>query len=259
MINAEIGGDTTDIALWRAEQDTMYFWYTGSDTVEVSLIDNGDPFDTIRLFPQLTEQADVRLKLASGSSHPDKSIAFTSNHPIKAVDERLIQISQGDTLELTEVSAAIDSNDVTLLRVDAPWLPMGKYTVLLLPGAVENIFDNINDTLRTEARFQDRENFGTLNLSITGLDTNVQYLIELIDKETLVESRNVVNIDSLNWVLPQMPVKPYSATIVEDRNRNGIWDTGDLAAKRQPERIFTVSIEGMRPGWDLDFTITWPE
>ncbi len=108
-------------------------------------------------------------------------------------------------------------------------------------------------------RFPTGDDFTSLNLSIEGLVDSVQYLIELLENEMVRKTMTTVGLDSLGWALPQLSVKEYEVRIIEDINRNGYWDTGDLATKRQPERIFTVPVTGMRPGWDLDFAIRWPE
>ena len=143
--------------------------------------------------------------------------------------------------------------------MNANWLPESRYTIQFFPGAVENIFGNTHDSLRMSVRFPSTEDFATLNLTIEGLADSIQYLIELVENEIVRKSMTTTGLDSLAWVLPQLPVKDYEVRMTEDINGNGYWDTGDLATKRQPERIFTIPVNGMRPGWDLDFAIRWPE
>jgi hypothetical protein len=178
---------------------------------------------------------------------------------VGTVDASRINILQGDTLTIGDFTWSIDSNEITGLILNADWQPESRYTVQLLPGAVENIFGGTHDTLRMSLRFPSTEDFAKLNLTIEGLADSVPYLIELLENEVVRQTMTTTGLDSLTWVLPQLPVKEYQVRMTEDVNNNGYWDTGDLATKRQPERIFTVPVNGMRPGWDLDFAIRWPE
>lgn len=260
--NPAINADSAvlgNIPYWRTVNDTIYFWYTGVDTVELTLLENSEPFDTVRLIPQQFEEVGVNLNMLTGPYHPDEAVRFTSDHPVGAIDASRINILQGDTLPLTEFEWSVDSNDITALALAAPWQPEGRYTLQFLPGAVENIFGNSHDTTRMVVRFPTGDDFATLNLSIEGLVDSVQYLIELLENELVRDEMITMGLDSLGWALPRLPVKEYEVRIIEDLNSNGYWDTGDLETKRQPERIFTVAVDGMRPGWDLDFAIRWPE
>ena len=96
-------------------------------------------------------------------------------------------------------------------------------------------------------------------MTIMGLDSTTQYILKLLDHGNEVASKTITTETDSVIVFNRLPSRDYIARIIEDRNANGIWDTGDLETKRQPERIFIQKVEGMRPGWDLDLTITWPE
>jgi hypothetical protein len=262
LIDPGITADTVDmlnVPLWRAINDTLYIWYTGSDTTDVVLLENSEPFDTLKMMPHDYNKISVSLSMPGGIRHPDEPLIFMSPQPIASIDNDSIRVRQGDTLLLTDFSTRIDSNDITQFTLTADWQPESRYTIQFLPGAVENIFGNSHDTLKLNVRFPSIEDFAKLNLTIEGLADSIPYIVELLDEETVYKSITTMGTDSLDWVLDRLRVKPYEARIVEDVNGNAYWDTGDLDTKRQPERIFTVPIDGMRPGWDLDFSIKWPE
>jgi hypothetical protein len=44
----------------------------------------------------------------------------------------------------------------------------------------------------------------------------------------------------------------FSLRLIEDRNNNGRWDTGDYFGHRQPEPIFSKKLEALRANWELD-------
>ena len=48
----------------------------------------------------------------------------------------------------------------------------------------------------------------------------------------------------------------YTIRITEDKNNNGLWDTGDLYKKIQPEKIRSFdSPVRIRPNWDMKLTL----
>jgi hypothetical protein len=49
----------------------------------------------------------------------------------------------------------------------------------------------------------------------------------------------------------------YTVKIIEDLNRNRVWDTGDYDLKRQPERIFSKKLEQLRSNWELEADILY--
>jgi hypothetical protein len=44
--------------------------------------------------------------------------------------------------------------------------------------------------------------------------------------------------------------------VIEDENKNGEWDTGNFAKKKQPENIFTYQdVYELKGGWDMDIEV----
>ncbi|MBK6932024.1 MAG: hypothetical protein IPH12_14630 [Saprospirales bacterium] len=44
----------------------------------------------------------------------------------------------------------------------------------------------------------------------------------------------------------------YTLQLIEDRNGNGRWDTGDYFERRQPERVFLKKLEPLRANWEVE-------
>jgi len=254
-----IGGDTASIIFWDQTADTIKLWHISPDTLDIEILVAGDPFDTVSIEPFVQIDASLSISLISKKQHPDNNVQFTAERPVASINSTFIQVAQGDTLALAAFEMAIGKEDPRKFYLKAKWVEKGKYHVRLLPGAVTDIFGNINDTLQFVVSFDERVNYGLLNLTMMGFDSTISYVFELFDRETEVESRIVTNETGRVLIFNRLPARDYVAKIIEDRNGNGVWDAGDLETKRQPERIFMQKIEGMRPGWDLDLTITWPE
>jgi hypothetical protein len=255
----EIGGDTASVIFWEHSSDTIKLWHTSPDTLEIEILEAGVPFDTVTIEPYFQEDAVVSVSLNSKKFHPDNNVLIKTKTPVANLNPSLVHVAQGDTVTIASFDLELDQSDPRNILLKAKWTEKAKYHVRLLPGAIADIFGNSIDTTQFVISFDERINYGLLNLTIAGLDSTSQYIVVLLDHETEIESRILSTENDPVLIFNRLPARDYVAKIIEDINGNGMWDTGDLETKRQPERIFMQKLEGMRPGWDLDLTITWPE
>ncbi len=254
-----IGGDTAAVIFWEHDADTIKLWHKSPDTLNIEILEAGVPFDTVIIRPYIPDDAILSISLNAKKVHPDNEVLVLANAPVASVNKSLFSVRQGDSVEITSFNLVVDQTDPRHVILKEKWIEKASYHVRLLPGAVTDIFGNSNDTLQFVISFDERVNFGLLNLTIVGLDSATQYILKLLDHETEIDSRILTADTDRVIVFDRLPSRDYVAKMIEDRNANGVWDTGDLETKRQPERIFIQKMEGMRPGWDLDLTITWPE
>jgi len=49
----------------------------------------------------------------------------------------------------------------------------------------------------------------------------------------------------------------YTIELIEDRNENGTWDTGNFDLRYQPERKMIFVPENLRAGWDVELKMEW--
>ncbi len=255
----ELAGDTAALLYWEHTRDTIKIWHMSPDTLDLHILEAGVPFDTIKITPYVPEASFVSLKMRSGKIHPDDPVRLKARNPVASVNTSLVRLAQGDSVQISSFSMVLDEVDPRNIFVKTAWVEKARYYLTLLPGAVTDIYGNSNDTIEFVTSFDERVNFGLLKLTLANFDPAIQYIVIIMDGNTERESQIVNSKTDSVLVYNRLPAKDYIAKIIEDGNKNGRWDTGDLATKRQPERIFMQKLEGMRPGWDLDLTITWPE
>ena len=244
---------------WDVFADTIRFWYTGQDTVTVELLEASQPFDTVRLYPSSGIPQRPSLNLAKRKRHPVEPLNIVSNEPVSSIAAGLVSVWRGDSLEISGWDLVIDSLDKRILVLNGQWEEKAGYSIKLIPGALTTDFATQNDSIELRFAIDESVNFGALNLTVAGLDSTMAYVLEINDADRQLFSFPISGMASETFILSNMEAKQYSASVIEDANRNGRWDTGDIREKRQPERIFTEAVTGMRPGWDLDLTINWPE
>ena len=103
-----------------------------------------------------------------------------------------------------------------------------------------------------------KKEFGDVIIKIKGLDKEKSYICQLLNAAGVIEGEfyadNVANIEKR---IESLQPDQYSVTVIEDLNKNRVWDTGDYDKKRQPERIFSKKSESaLRANWDLEIPAT---
>ena len=93
-----------------------------------------------------------------------------------------------------------------------------------------------NDSTEVKVSLPKDDNLSLFTLNLTGVNGN-KYIVDLLDeKKSNVLRSYIIDSDSvLNF--PYLKKGKYSVRITEDLNRNGIVDTGNLLAHRQPEKV----------------------
>ncbi len=93
-----------------------------------------------------------------------------------------------------------------------------------------------NDSTEVKVSLPNDDNLSLFTLNVTGVNGN-KYIVDLLDeKRSSVLRSYMIESDTL-LKFPYLKQGKYSIRITEDLNRNGIVDTGNLLARRQPEKV----------------------
>ncbi|HAY18729.1 MAG TPA: hypothetical protein DCY24_05985, partial [Rikenellaceae bacterium] len=93
-----------------------------------------------------------------------------------------------------------------------------------------------NDSTEVKVSLPKDDNLSQFTLNLTGVNGN-KYIVELLDeKKSSILRSYVIESDSA-LIFPYLKTGKYSIRITEDLNRNGIVDSGNLLAHRQPEKV----------------------
>ena len=212
-----------------------------------------------------TENIDVDTLAAQPNDKPVKVILTDSTAIIK--DENLEQPaidSLAETVDSTLTALAtegkrlvagyqIDSLIKRTLILSYDWEEGKTYQVAFLPGALIDWYDESNkDTILLTYEVKAKNEFGTINLTATEMDSTKSYWFELrlganVVKEFLVQDTKIYKAS-----FPALLPGKYELKIIEDLNGNSRWDPGNYDKKLQSEKISTAAIEELRAGWDVE-------
>ncbi len=121
------------------------------------------------------------------------------------------------------------------------------------------IFVDINgnpaDSLVKKVTLPNNDDLSTLFLSLENV--NGEYIVELISEKRDRVFRTYHVSESGQLKFPYLQKGKFSIRITEDRNRNGILDTGSILEKRQPERVILYKFGNTAT--DKDYILEIPE
>jgi hypothetical protein len=211
-----------------------------------------------RTAPTPTAPASGPPPIKTVVQNPARPAMLAFVQPLVRVDTARWVLTRDSTTRVSDYSVRIDSSSTRQLVLDASWQAGQSYTLLLLPGAVTDFWGTSNvDTLRRVFNVLGEKTLGGLVITAQSLVPGRAYVLQLLSgSNTLeLERRFVANGTEQRIALPSLAVSAYSIRLIDDRNSNGRWDTGDYFGRRQPEAIFNKKLESLRANWEVEATI----
>lgn len=223
----------------------------------------GEPYDSIMPRKLLTP------RISSGSSlDPDRNVGFAFERPLAAVDTSKIHLyARQDTLWYTMPlrfrpvvqkikGDTINSDGVTSLlnyELMAEWKPDTEYSIEADSMAFVDIYGNVSPAIKEGVKVKSLDEYSSIVFTIPHF-TDKSVVVELLNQQDAAVKKASV-IDGTAQFYYVTPGTYYARMFVDDNN-NGIWDTGDYAADRQPEMVYyyTDEIE-CKAKWDV--TLNW--
>jgi hypothetical protein len=185
---------------------------------------------------------------------PDDTLIIEFNNPIEKINLDSI-IFKEDTIITKPLYFEI-SNDRLTFKLFNKWNENTNYTLLIKDSSISDIFNNFNKLNNISIAMKPLKDYGNLILNLELVKTDKNYIVQLLNKnndevikEYFINESKQIKIDYL---------KPVEAKIkiIEDRNKNGVWDTGDLETMRLPEKVFNYNqIFNIRAYWELEQNI----
>ena len=257
VIDSNLPDSVDYIFTKEIEKDTIYVWLTKNsfDSLNFNLIEK----DTIKLttvkFDRKRDTLIDSLSISAKTAnviHLRESFKLSTNTPIKKIEDSLITVRDIDSILVPFVSSVNDNLDEIDIKFEVS--PTDNYTIFILPDAIKDIKGVTNDTLQFNLVSQSLEDYGNIFLDVIR-NNQSKFILHLIDsnEEIVREYKNVDQNTAYNFEY----IKPgkYTFRLIEDLNKNDIWDTGNYLKKIKPEPVYYFPSElEVRANWDLNET-----
>lgn len=233
------------------KKDSLQIWMKPVKADSLQVMVEKDNYKTDFYIKGKSNKADS-LQISpefSGNLPLRERYALSSTTPLVKFDKTKISIKNKDSLAVDFTTEYDEFNQK--LYLDFKKEPLENYKIQLLPGAMVDFFDTVNDTLNYKATTKNLSDYGNLRLVLENAK-RFPVIIELTDKDGKVkyseysEGNNSINFDAIE------PAK-YVLRIIYDDNKNKLWDTGSFMEKRQTEEVIYFPKEiDVRANWDVE-------
>ncbi|MCF0164669.1 MAG: Ig-like domain-containing protein [Bacteroidales bacterium] len=258
-----MGIDTADMLLqYTPTMDSLTFWITSSQRLEDSLLVSINYNKTDSLgklvatdesfalgLPEVTDEqkkkneADTVLNVTTDCKPENveqNGIIFTFPDPlIEVIKDSISYVAinpknQESPLEFTLDRDSLDFRKY-VLRTQTPYQQGYKYQLLVKPRTFKDIYNRRSKEIKQEFTLPNTEKLGSITLNVSGVTS--RYIIDLVSKDLKKVFRSYTVTSDGPIIFPYLAAGEYSFRITEDKNSNGIFDTGDFLKKRQPEKV----------------------
>lgn len=245
-------------------KDSLKVWLTdlSFDSTKISIKDEGKLLQTTTLTRGKKEtylrSLIVNTNLEGNALNPNKPLKFTFNLPIESADPGKITLLE-DSIEMENFTLVKDSLDFLSYTLKYPWKPKKSYDLKLGPGAFTAIFNTKNKEYPSSFTVAGKDNYGTLKVKIVTPEKDKSYILQVVDGNKNVINTLLIKQDTaVNF--SNYKAGKYFIRITYDTNKNGVWDTGNVSQRLQPEKIWDEPKElSIRPLWERNETITIPK
>jgi uncharacterized protein (DUF2141 family) len=258
-------GDTIDFfTKINATNDTIslylktFFEYSATVYIQI----DSAQIDTVELYPYTAPRSAGKTamppKLNINLSNKEDLYAPTLLHfsfPVIPTDSVEIFVVATSLTGKDTIPVFVNIPDSLILQLPVPYRfePKINYT-LWFPDSLFYGYDgSTHDTITFSFSKKTEKDYGNLIINYkVDENSDADFLVELLSsnqkvifKETVSHSKTV----EYKHLLPGT----YRMQVIEDRNRNGKWDTGNYRKKEQPEKIFSIKKEiTIRGFWDVE-------
>lgn len=183
----------------------------------------------------------------------NRPLRFTSSQPLASIDNEGVRLYiKNDTVWNPLPNAHIlpdTTRRVLSFTMPYQWKPGMSYKLEIDSAMLVSIYNEWNKPFRQEFSVRALEEYVTLKFNMPGLEQPV--VVELLDgSDKVVSTAPVIyGIATFEYLLPGK----YYARAFIDSNNNGIYDTGNIAQKLQPEEVYYYPKRiNAKKNWDIE-------
>ena len=199
----------------------------------------------------------------SGDLNPENHLTIDFDYPLVEADSSRLLLTrqlEDNTIEDVPIHMVRDTAMLRRWYLRAAWVPGGQYTLTIPDSVFRDVAGYANDSIVGKYTVYDPEKFATVKVHVASRDPQMRYIVQLLDGNgSLKQERRDVTVGDIQF--NYVPAGEIKFRIIEDRNGNGKWDSGDLGARLQPERAeMYVNDEGedtfaTKTNWEIEFTM----
>ncbi|MCQ2286414.1 MAG: Ig-like domain-containing protein [Bacteroidales bacterium] len=246
---------------------TFYFKELPKDTLH-GIVKADNNIDTVEFAPFQNKAgrgsrgrraANTEEKFTVNSSHSGelyKPFTIHFSYPIKPATDIPVRIvkKKNSGNDTTWVPITVPDTFVTQLEINFDKEEKVPYNIFIKDSVFYGYNMLTNDSLNFNFTIHSEKEYGDLTMNYL-IQNEGSYIIQLLKKDNLSVVQQNILTHSDKTIYQHLTPGDYRIRVIEDKNGNGIWDTGDYHNKTQPERIFYFDKDiNIRGYWEVEET-----
>ena len=179
-------------------------------------------------------------------------ISLNFDEPIERFDSTAIHLRQKVDTLWKDIPFEFEQDSVNQKKFNLyyDWEPTLEYEFSVDSTAFHGIYGLFTDKIKQGIKVRSLEEYAKITFIVTGAEPGA--FVELLDaQDKVVRQRKVEDGGYVDFYFLN-PGK-YSARLINDRNGNGEWDTGNFEKGIQPEEVYYYNqILEPKANWDLE-------
>lgn len=233
------------------KKDSLQVWFKGTKGDSLSIDVSKEKFKK-SFSLKVREQKKDSLKYSTDISttlHFRETFAINSTIPLSKWDVTKMKLINKDSAEVKFATEYDEFNQQ--LKFNFKKEPMERYNLELLPGALLDFNETINDTLNYSFATNNVSDYGNLKLVLEKVK-RYPIIVELTNSKGEVlaseysEKSNIITFDLLE------PNK-FTLRVIYDDNKDKTWTPGSFLEQRQSEEVIYFPKEiDVHANWDVE-------
>ena len=168
----------------------------------------------------------------------DRNVYLSFDEPVASIDTAAIHMEIKKDSLWEEIPFLFVSDSVLPRKYEilAEWEPEKEYQLSIDSLAFKGVYGLHTNKVKQTMKVKKLNEYGTILLNITGADSTA--VVELLDgsgkvlRQQRITPQNTADFYYLN------PGTKFYIRLFNDRNGNGVWDTGKYSEHLQPEEVY---------------------
>lgn len=168
----------------------------------------------------------------------DRNVYLSFDEPVASIDTAAIHMEIKKDSLWEEIPFLFVSDSVLPRKYEilAEWEPEKEYQLSIDSMVFKGVYGLHTNKVKQTMKVKKLNEYGTILLNITGADSTA--VVELLDgsgkvlRQQRITPQNTADFYYLN------PGTKFYIRLFNDRNGNGVWDTGKYSEHLQPEEVY---------------------
>ena len=168
----------------------------------------------------------------------DRNAYLSFDEPVASIDTAAIhmEIKKDSLWEEIPFMFVADSVMPRKYEILAEWEPEKEYQLSIDSMAFRGMYGLHTNKVKQTMKVKKLDEYGTILLNITGADSTA--VVELLDGSGKVLRRQRITPQNTADFYYLNPGTKFYIRLFNDRNGNGVWDTGKYSEHSQPEEVY---------------------